>query len=722
MTLTQFEELPTITIVEGSALTHPLLSSAGSFDITYTYGGLATSATSTLVSGRTDFLTAGALNSTTGSKEATQTFSFAENGTSSVREQTIQFTAENADGSKSVTEEILITQSGAAEAPSISVSTDSDISGLLSASSGTITATITLGGSATGFQVVKDGDADDSFIAAFSSDVGDRTDNTLTIDYSRNRAFHERFADLTFTTTGGVGSAATQTLRLRQALSVVLEAVSHDASQYTETFVSALAPLGATAYRTEVVSNSDNFLSVITPTGDLTSGSSALIYHVTENGGAEREGEIEITYTDADGGLVTIINVVVVQSAQILVATTNADGDAVDITALPAEGGVITATITLAGTLTNWTAAKSDTNRDFTLNRTLGNTTNNTFTITYTENTAETPRTVTITVGVLGTSASVVLNLTQLGASPITVVTAPTDLTAPIPSIAGTLTIDLDLSASATGWSAAVSKGALIGGEGFVEIDKTASGDPAPANRITVSYMENTTTEDRVGEITITPVLSSGTPTPIVIPFTQFGVPGIALTLASVVDVGHLAGRLVIGVDLLGSGAANTWSVSAKTSNPPGFFPAVGTITGSNGISVPSTSEGNDGDVLTVGYSENDGIAREGTLTFTALRASGTNYRPSITQDITIKQAAGAPTLDIGSIRLRPATAHATALPASGTTLSVTYGVVIGGGATDWSVEATQGDFFTLTKNGMNPIFTVRLEENATMRSLEKAQ
>ena len=171
------------------------------------------------------------------------------------------------------------------------------------------------------------------------------------------------------------------------------------------------------------MSNSDNFLSVITPTGDLTSGSSAFIYHVTENGGAEREGEIEITYTDADGGLVTIINVVVVQSAQILVATTNADGDAVDITALPAEGGVITATITLAGTLTNWTAAKSGTDADdFTLNRSTGDKTNNTFTIAYGINTAETPRTARIIV-LATTSASVELNITQLGASPITVVT-----------------------------------------------------------------------------------------------------------------------------------------------------------------------------------------------------------------------------------------------------------------------------------------------------------
>ena len=228
LTLTQLAEIPTITIVEGATLTHPLLPSAGSFSVTYTYGGTATSASSTIVGG-SGFLTAsGSPVSVSGSKEATQAFNFVANNTGISREATIQFTA--TDGTNTTTEDLVITQSGANEAPTISVSTDPDISNLVSAYAGTITATITLGGSATGFQVTKDGDADDSFIAAFSSDVGDRTDNTFAIDYSRNTRFKERFSDITFTTTGGVGAAVSQTFTLRQALSVSLDAVSHDAA------------------------------------------------------------------------------------------------------------------------------------------------------------------------------------------------------------------------------------------------------------------------------------------------------------------------------------------------------------------------------------------------------------------------------------------------------------------------------------------------------------
>ena len=163
----------------------------------------------------------------------------------------------------------------------------------------------------------------------------------------------------------------------------------------------------------------------------------------------EREGEIEITYTDADGGLVTLLNVIVTQSAEILVVTRNADGDAVDVSKLSAESGVITATITLAGTGTAWTATKTgDTGDLFTLNRTKGdNTTNNTFTITYDANAVATARTATITVSVDGTSARAVLNITQLGVVmlPITVATNPTDLTDPLPSAGGTFTVALTL-------------------------------------------------------------------------------------------------------------------------------------------------------------------------------------------------------------------------------------------------------------------------------------
>ena len=385
LALTQLAATPTITIVEGATLTHPLIPSSGTFDVTYTYGAGGISATSTIVSsGATDFLEAegSPVVSATNSKEATQTFSFKENAASSVRTQTIQFTATGV--SNNVTEDLVITQSGATEPTAISVTTDTDISGVLSASSGTITATITLSGSATGFQVSKSGDADDSFISAFTSNVGDRTDNTLTIEYSRNTRFNERFADLIFRTTGGVGAATTQTLSLRQALSLALDAVSHAAATHTETFASALAPLGATKFSASIVTNPGDFLTLVTSTADLTSGSPTFDYSVSANTGAEREGEIEITYTDADDDFLALHNIVITQSAQILVATTNADGDAVDVSNLSAESGVITATVTLAGTGTNWTAAITGTNKDdFRLSTTAGDATTNTFTITY---------------------------------------------------------------------------------------------------------------------------------------------------------------------------------------------------------------------------------------------------------------------------------------------------------------------------------------------------
>ena len=153
-----------------------------------------------------------------------------------------------------------------------------------------------------------------------------------------------------------------QTFTLQQALSVSLDAVSHNAAQYNEPFVSSLAPLGATTFRASVSTNPGNFLTLLTPTGDLTSVSPVLTYSVAKNTGVAREGEIEITYTDTDGAFVTLLNVIITQSAEIVVATTNADGDAVDVEALPAGAGVITATITLAGTGTAFTTTKSGAN------------------------------------------------------------------------------------------------------------------------------------------------------------------------------------------------------------------------------------------------------------------------------------------------------------------------------------------------------------------------
>ena len=117
------------------------------------------------------------------------------------------------------TEDLVITQLGAA--PTISVSTNvADLTMIPASPTGggataTITATITLGGGAEGFTVAKSDDDSDAFIESFTPAGGDRTNLTLTITYKENTGV-ARTATLTLTTTGGTGVADTENLVLTQ--------------------------------------------------------------------------------------------------------------------------------------------------------------------------------------------------------------------------------------------------------------------------------------------------------------------------------------------------------------------------------------------------------------------------------------------------------------------------------------------------------------------------
>ena len=105
--------------------------------------------------------------------------------------------------------------------------------------------------------------------------------------------------------------------------------------------------------------------------------------------------------------------------------------------------------------------------------------------------------------------------------------------------------------------------------------------------------------------------------------------PGIDLTLSDAVRVGYLAGRLVIGVDVLGTGVS--WQVEATT-NPTGFLTFPGTITASDGSNATG-SAGADGDVLTIAYGQNDGAKRVATLDlFEAVDGAKASYTPKATQ------------------------------------------------------------------------------------------
>ena len=106
-----------IIVTTDPLLDTPLSSGAGSVDITYTYGGSATGASFSIVG---DFITATGVAAITGN-ETVQTFTIAANGTNSERQGTIQFTA--TDGVNSVSEEVIVVQSGSGEAHTISVGT-----------------------------------------------------------------------------------------------------------------------------------------------------------------------------------------------------------------------------------------------------------------------------------------------------------------------------------------------------------------------------------------------------------------------------------------------------------------------------------------------------------------------------------------------------------------------------------------------------------------------
>ena len=78
---------------------------------------------------------------------------------------------------------------------------------LAAASTGTLTATITLGGGATGWAAAKDGDTGDVFITSFTASGGGAT--ALEIAYSANADALERSATINITPTGAGGARGT---------------------------------------------------------------------------------------------------------------------------------------------------------------------------------------------------------------------------------------------------------------------------------------------------------------------------------------------------------------------------------------------------------------------------------------------------------------------------------------------------------------------------------
>ena len=166
-----------------------------------------------------DFLTVGTKDLTNGMHP----IAYAEN-TGVARTGTVTFTTVGGTGGPTA-RTIDFRQEGAL--PTITVSTDVPDITMIPAvptgggATGTITATITLGGGAEGWTATKSDDDSDAFISSFLPASGDATELSLAITYSTNTGV-KRTATITLTTVGGTGSPATTDLVITQLAAAVV--------------------------------------------------------------------------------------------------------------------------------------------------------------------------------------------------------------------------------------------------------------------------------------------------------------------------------------------------------------------------------------------------------------------------------------------------------------------------------------------------------------------
>ncbi|MCF8364716.1 MAG: T9SS type A sorting domain-containing protein, partial [Bacteroidales bacterium] len=219
----------------------------------------------------------------------------------------------------------------------------------------------------------------------------------------------------------------------------------------------------------------------------------------------------------------------------------------------------------------------------------IGGTGNGTLTVNYTENTAVTPRSGTITVSSVGIP-NVTVTVTQAGATPVlSVAPASRSVTAP----AGSTTFGLT---SNTAWSVSESVA------WFTVAPMSGSGN----NTLTVNYQQNTSVTPRSGQITVS---AAGVPD-VVVTVNQAGAGAILTVSPSNRDVTPPAGNTTFSVN-----SNTSWAVSESIT-----WLSVTPMSGSGNIT------------LNVNYGENaSGSSRTGNITVTATGGS-----PS--QTVTISQ------------------------------------------------------------------------------------
>ena len=213
------EPYTVVTNVNGDFEVSPSLTlAAGSIIVTVNYVGTTTGVGTTERTGT--FLT---LQSPSGTfpNPITQGVDFSENAGVAERQDTVKFSP--TDGTNTPTINLILQQAGSGSTPDFSITTNVDLSKVLSAASGDIVATIVLLGNSTSFSAAVVSD-DDNLLT-----LGTKTANTQPIAYSANTTGAPREATVRFTISNAGGGTATHEIVVRQeggdALSVSTDAV-----------------------------------------------------------------------------------------------------------------------------------------------------------------------------------------------------------------------------------------------------------------------------------------------------------------------------------------------------------------------------------------------------------------------------------------------------------------------------------------------------------------
>ena len=299
----------------------------------------------------------------------------------------------------------------------------------LPANGTTAALTIEVGGAATGFTAMEAEDAED-FVSAVTA-----SDNTLTITYIENPATRARMATITLSTTGP-GTAITRRLSLTQAAapsahtimvstmtagvvvgtddgSTIPISLAADATTAALTIEVGGAATGFTAMEAEdaedfvsAVTTSDDTLTITYIENPATRARMATITLSTTGPGTTISRTLSLTQAAAPSAHTIMVSTM---TAGVVVGTD--DGSTIPIS-LPANGTTAALTIEVGGAATGFTAMEAEDSEDFV---SVVTTSDNTLTITYSENPATMPRMATITLSTTGpgTTISRTLSLTQ---------------------------------------------------------------------------------------------------------------------------------------------------------------------------------------------------------------------------------------------------------------------------------------------------------------------